>query len=69
MGPPLGRPSTVPSIAVCGKVKRYQGADVTLRWQWVAAGRYDAVPHEPLAPPAVCAATGTYICYCNCDAA
>ena len=31
----------VPSIAVCGKVKRYQGADVTLRWQWVAAGRYD----------------------------
>lgn len=31
----------VPSIAVCGKVKRYQGADVTLRWQWVAGGRYD----------------------------
>ena len=31
----------VPSIAVCGKVKRYQGADVAVRWQWVAAGWYD----------------------------
>jgi len=28
-------------VAVCGKMKRYQGADVTLRWQWVATGRYD----------------------------
>lgn len=30
-------------VAVCGKMKRYQGADVTLRWQWVATGRYDCV--------------------------
>jgi hypothetical protein len=36
-----GRKWGVPSIAVCGKVKRYQGADMTLRWQWVAAGRYN----------------------------
>jgi hypothetical protein len=31
----------VPCIAVCGKLKRHTAADVTLRWQWVAAGRYD----------------------------
>lgn len=31
-------------IAVCGKVKKQQGADVTLRWQWVATGRYDWEP-------------------------
>jgi hypothetical protein len=31
----------VRSIAVCGKLKQYRGADLTLRWQWVANGRYD----------------------------
>jgi hypothetical protein len=30
----------VPVIAVCGK-KKYREADITLRWQWVATGRYD----------------------------
>lgn len=33
----------VQSVAVCGKMKRFEGADVTLRWQWVGAGRYDTV--------------------------
>jgi hypothetical protein len=35
------RRAGVPCIAVCGRLREYAGADVTLRWQWVAAGRYD----------------------------
>lgn len=35
------RRAGVPCIAVCGKLREYAGADVTLRWQWVAAGRYN----------------------------
>jgi hypothetical protein len=30
-------------VAVCRKTRQYKGADVTLRWQWVVSGRYDAV--------------------------
>jgi hypothetical protein len=30
------------TVAVCRKVRQYKGADVTLRWQWVVSGRYDA---------------------------
>lgn len=30
-----------PVVAVCRGIKRYLGADTTLRWQWVVNGRYD----------------------------
>lgn len=31
----------IQSIAICAKMKRFKGADVTLRWQWLVSGRYN----------------------------
>jgi hypothetical protein len=32
----------IPCVAVCSRIWRFKGADVTLRWQWLVGGRYDA---------------------------
>jgi hypothetical protein len=40
------RRAGIQSIAVCGRIRRFKGADLTLRWQWLVTGRLECAPPE-----------------------